>query len=208
MADARKHTSPDDDDLRKLTDEGLLRLDAWIATWKNAPQAEREQIAVNRIEDLIAGLFGVTRQTAARWIAEGELRMIEGRANRCKRQRLAEYAHEIRRLIVGAIMGNLVSIALDKTHPRVVAAAEKVLPKLDPEGWGPNATELRVQIDNKPASDDVFRIPQAVFDELTDDERDRVFESQARIATLHEQVRSEQQIIDSIIAATRARLGQ
>lgn len=174
-------TVPDPEPYRKLNPPALLKVHAWIEAWSKAGKDKRSELGGMPADAIIAQLLEVTQQTVKRWLHDGELeRALDTRKKPTLARELADCADEIRRLQVGQIAGTLYSIACDTGHPKVVNAAQLLLPRIDPAGWGPQAQALDVRVDT--TEPEVYQIPQAVFDALTDDERAEHFTDQELLA--------------------------
>lgn len=166
---------------RKLDPPAINKVHAWIEKWRSAPPAERKTMGGISPVVVIAMLLEVSQGTVRRWLADGERdRTLGNRPNGTLVHDLADLADEIRQLQVREIAGTLYGIATDSEHPKVVNAATLLLPRLDPAGWGPQAQALDVRVESSAA--EVYQIPQAVFDALTDDARAELLECQERIA--------------------------
>lgn len=174
-------TVPDPEPYRKLNPPAMLKVHAWIEAWGLASKEKRSELGGMPADAIIAQLLEVTQQTVKRWLHDGELeRALDTRKKPTLARELADCADEIRRLQVGQIAGTLYSIACDTEHPKVVNAAQLLLPRLDPKGWGPQAQALDVRVDT--TEPEVYQIPQAVFDALSDDERAEHFADQELLA--------------------------
>lgn len=174
-------TVPDAQTYKKLDPPALIKVNAWIEAWGKTSDEGRRKLGGMPADAIIARLLDVTQQTVRRWLHDGEMERALDTRKKCTLAReLADCADEIRRLQVGQIAGTLYSIACDTEHPKVVNAAQLLLPRIDPAGWGPQAQALDVRVDT--TEPEVYQIPQAVFDALTDDERAAHFADQELLA--------------------------
>lgn len=123
-------------------------------------------LIVRRPVDFVADTAGVSRSTVQRWLRDAR-KAERGRDHRPQAQLLRDFGASfdaLCRASVSPIERSLIQIASDAKHPRCVDAARFMLPRLDPIGEGPQ-TEDPPERDPKIAD-----VPQAVFDELSDDE--------------------------------------
>jgi uncharacterized protein YndB with AHSA1/START domain len=174
-------TVPNPEPYRKLNPPALIKVNAWIEAWGQASREKRTELGGMPADAIIAHVLEVTLPTVRKWLHDGEIeRALDTRHKGTLARELADCADEIRRLQVGQIAGTLYGIACDAEHPKVVNAAQLLLPRIDPAGWGPQAQALDVRVDT--TEPEVYQIPQAVFDALTDDERAEHFADQELLA--------------------------
>jgi hypothetical protein len=176
-------TVPNPEPYRKLNPPALIKVNAWIEAWGQSSREKRTELGGMPADAIIAHVLEVTLPTVRKWLHDGEIeRALDTRQKGTLARELADCADEIRRLQVGQIAGTLYGIACDAEHPKVVNAAQLLLPRIDPAGWGPQAQALDVRVDT--TEPEVYQIPQAVFDALTDDERAEHFADQEQLAAI------------------------
>lgn len=136
---------------------------------------------VKRPIDFVADAAGVSRSTVQRWIRDA--RRAERGSGRSQRDALLrdflDSFDTLCRVSVAPIERSMVEIASNPKHPRCVDAAKFMMPRLDPIGEGPDEPEHR----EREAT--IGDVPQAVFDDLSESELERIDEIGAAMAALN-----------------------